>query len=91
MVIPLLQFRGGTLLNRIHVGGCWVALFFLWSGYGVVYSCNKKSDYLKGFLYNRGVKVLIPFFVVHVLYFVIKSLAGQHFSCLDILNGLIGG
>lgn len=82
---------GYTLFDNIKTGSCWVALFFIWSGYGVVYSYNKKSNYLNGFLYSRGVKILAPFFVVHIIYFAVKSLLGVHFSATDVLQGLIGG
>lgn len=81
---------GYTLFDNIKTGSYRVALFFIWSGYGVAYSYNKKYNYLNSFLYNRGVKILAPFFVVHIIYFAVKSLLGVHFLVTDVLQGLIG-
>ena len=78
-------------LERINFGWHHVAVFFLWSGYGVVYSYYKNKNYLDEFLFHRLVKVLVPFVGAHLVYFCIKSITGVRFNLLDLIQGLAGG
>ena len=79
-----------AILGKIDFGWHWVALFFLCSGYGVTFGVNNKKDYMKGFLKNRLVKVLIPFVSAHIFYFAVKSLTGTVFTIRDLVLGLLG-
>lgn len=49
-------------------GGWAVPIFFFVSGYGLYYSLEHKNSYLKGFLYKRLGKILIPFLMSSLLY-----------------------
>ncbi len=40
-----------------------VGVFFFFSGYNLVYGYMEKEDYLKGFIYKKTVKVLLPYIV----------------------------
>lgn len=52
--------------NR-KAGILFVGIFFLLSGYGVAYSTEHKPDYLKHFLLNRAVKILLPAYFVKIV------------------------
>ncbi|MBE6587344.1 MAG: acyltransferase [Ruminococcaceae bacterium] len=60
-----------TVIN--HIGQLMVAMFFFYSGYGVVVSYQKKGDYYNTFLKNRLLKVLVHFDIA-VLLFAIMNL-----------------
>ena len=77
-------------IKNIQLGGYWVALFLLWSGYGCVYGAKNKPNYLEHFLKNRFVRLICPFFTAHVIYFIIKSVLGSNFTVRDILEGMLG-
>lgn len=49
-------------------GGWAVPVFFLISGYGLLYSMSHKKNYLNGFLYKRLGKILIPFIISSFIY-----------------------
>ena len=74
----------------LNVGWYCVAIFFFWSGYGVTYGYECKEDYLRRFWKVRLTKVLVPFLVAHIIYWMIKSCCGIKFSFKDILLG-VGG
>lgn len=71
-----LDFWGGDIYRKIivSIGQLMVALFFFYSGYGVVVSYGKKRDYYGTFLKNRLLKVLVHFDLA-VLLFVILNFA----------------
>ena len=79
-----------AILGKLNFGWYWVALFFICSGYGVTFGANNKKYYMKGFLKNRLVKVLVPFVSVHIVYFAVKSLTGTVFTIKDVVYGLLG-
>lgn len=60
------------------IGIYMVALFFFYSGYGLMYSKRNKPDYMNNFLKQRFCSVLIPYLIVIVIYSVIK------YICTDI-------
>ncbi len=49
-----------------------VAIFFFFSGYGLMYSKKNKPGYMDNFLRRRVCSVLIPYLIVIVIYFVVK-------------------
>jgi peptidoglycan/LPS O-acetylase OafA/YrhL len=52
-----------------NIGYIFVAVFFFWSGFGLVKSLNAKPGYLDGFMRRRVVKVLVvPFYISVVIY-----------------------
>ncbi len=74
----------------MNVGWYGVAVFFFLSGWGVACGYKIKKGYFIGFLKNRFVKVLVPFFTAHILYYCIKTAFGVRFSFGNILSGFIG-
>ena len=58
----------GILVRFMNLGACCVALFFFFSGYGLVFSYRKKgNDYLKSFLTHRLGKVVLPLIVAYAI------------------------
>ena len=49
-------------------GYLFVAIFYFFSGYGLMYGILKKKDYLKGFLKKRFLSLMIPYWVATLLY-----------------------
>ena len=65
----LSQYLKTPWLRAFTTCGCWaVPIFFLISGYGLLYSMTQKKNYLKGFLYKRLGKVLMPFVISSLIY-----------------------
>lgn len=56
------------------IGYLMVSVFFFYSGYGLIYSLNKKPNYLKKFFTGRICKVLIPYILAVIIYTIVKSL-----------------
>lgn len=55
--------------NLMFIGVYAVSVFFLFSGYGLSISYIKKGNaYLSGFFKNRFISLLVPFFIMLVLY-----------------------
>lgn len=71
-----LGMKQGPLACLESVGVCFVGMFFFFSGYGLIYSKNNKTDYLKGFLGKRLPGILVPFYFCNII-FVIFSLVVQ--------------
>ena len=51
-----------------NLGVCFVGVFFLFSGYGLVKSLYFKKDYLNHFFKKRILKIIIPFYVVNTFF-----------------------
>lgn len=61
----------GPIIEQFyHLGAIVVSLFFFMSGYGLWKSwVKKRSEYVKGFLYNRIIRTLIyPFVLFTIIY-----------------------
>lgn len=59
--------------NR-KAGILFVGIFFLLSGYGVAYSTENKKDYLKNFLLNRSIRLLLPAYLTKILMISLRTL-----------------
>ncbi len=57
----------GPITVFSYIGFMFTALFFFFSGYGLIYSYLSKEDYLGGFLKKRLPAVLIPFWIINLL------------------------
>ena len=68
-----------TVLN--DMGFLFTALFFFFSGYGLITSLQTKPDYLKTFLYRRLPSVLIPFWTVNVLGVILNTASVDGTAC----------
>lgn len=64
--------KGGALLSIYQSLGYYaVGIFFLISGYGLVVGYLKNNKYDNGFFKNRIIKVLLPIWIITVLYNII--------------------
>ncbi|MBR2528146.1 MAG: acyltransferase [Blautia sp.] len=78
-----------TVFN--YLGILFTALFFFFSGYGLVTSVYTKPDYLKTFLIRRLPSILIPFWVINLLEILLNRFVyGTKDSLSEILKDLFG-
>ena len=78
-----------TLLN--YTGFLFTALFFFFSGFGLVTSLMTKPDYLDSFLYKRLPSVLIPFWVINALGVLLQTFVyGVHTTLSQALCQVFG-
>lgn len=61
--------------NR-KAGVLFVGLFFMISGYGLMYNLIHKNDYMEHFLTRRLLSVLIPAYIVYLLYGMVDFIRG---------------
>ncbi len=67
-----------------------VSVFFFFSGYGVMYSYKYKKDYLKNFFRKRIFGLIIPFFIINLLYFLILEKGNfSVFGAIEKISGII--
>lgn len=72
--------------NR-KAGVLFVGIFLALSGYGLMYSREKNSDYMKGFLLKRLKSVLLPAYIVYFLFIVFKIIqTKQVLGIIDLIN-----
>lgn len=67
-----------------------VALFLFLSGYGVMYSLDKKERYLKTFLGKRVFITWLNFLLVVVIYLIVQSVLGVTYQPIHVLKAFIG-
>ncbi len=72
------------------IGYLMVAVFFFYSGYGIMYSYKTKEKYMENFLKRRILTVLIPYLIAIIIYVLIKSFF-YGFNIINILNSFISG
>ena len=70
-------------------GYLFVAIFYFFSGYGLMYGFLKKKDYLKGFLKKRFLSLMIPYWVATLLYIAWFFILGHTFEFKEILLSFI--
>lgn len=84
------KYRGPVTIYSF-IGYLCTAVFFFFSGYGLVTSLDKKENYLKGFLRKRLSAVLIPFWIINLLAVVlIMVMRKQTLPVLEILCDITG-
>lgn len=62
-----------------------VGLFFLLSGYGLMYSKNTKENYMENFLRCRIPKILLPVLPIYVIYFIIEIIGTDKSAVLNVI------
>ncbi len=83
--------RGNKILPMfVNIGFLFVGLFFFFSGYGLIKSLEKKSNYLDSFFKKRICVVLIPFLIMNVIYFVISLFVAKDMNIVRRLLTLPG-
>ena len=78
-----------TLLS--YIGFCFTAVFFFFSGYGLIVSVETKPDYLRTFLTRRLPSVLIPFWMINILGVILTGIvSSRKLSVSEILSDIFG-
>lgn len=82
----------GVLMKTFAVVGIFcVAVFFFYSGYGLMTGYMQKENYLKGFFKKRIAKILIPYLISGVVTFLAHLLMRYKFTPSEIFNSLFTG
>ena len=95
-IIPFLTLSDSILdssYSRIitTIGQSMVAPFMFYSGYGIMYSINKKGlDYIKGIPLKRASKVLLHFAIAVLLFAILQTAIGNYFTPYQYALSLIG-
>lgn len=72
------------------IGQSMVAVYFFYSGYGILHSYRCKPDYAKHFFKSRIVKILIHFDLAVILYIILNTIMGRHFKPSTIALSFVG-
>lgn len=82
----------GIVYNLHSFAYIVVAIFFMFSGYGLKYSLNSNPNYLDHFLRKRLLKLYIPYFISVVLIRAIWFISDSQyeFSIVDFLKSCVG-
>lgn len=67
-----------------------VALFFFYSGFGILQSYATKCEYSSGFFKNRIFKTWIHFVIAVMLYLILSLIIGTKYRTIDYLLAWIG-
>lgn len=74
-----------------YVGHLCVAIFFFYSGYGLMSGLETKQNYLNNFIRNKIIKILIPFILVNSIYIIVAQLCySENFSSVQIFQYIFG-
>lgn len=88
----IIQFgndHNGIILHR--VGYIGVAVFFFYSGYGLMYKLRNDENYLDNYFKKRLLKIIYPSVIVYALYVFEDYLMGRPHSIIDVLKSLVNG
>ena len=85
-----LQMNPGPLAYLEYVGGCFVGMFFFFSGYGLMYSKNKREDYFDGFLRKRLTSILVPFYFCIIIFVAFSLFMQMPMQPMEIVAYLSG-
>lgn len=73
------------------VGFLAVAVFFFYSGYGLIYNHVHDDGYRKSFLKKRFINILLPYLLATCIYYVFYILIGNKWSISDVFYGFVAG
>lgn len=81
----------GILMIPFNMGFLAVGIFFFCSGYGLMYSCMNKKNYLEGFLIKRFVPIYIPLVFSNILYIIAEIFIEQkNLDAVAIVKQVLG-
>ncbi len=63
--------------TNMHIAKIGVSLFFILSGCGLMMSSDNDDFSIKNFYKKRFFKILVPFYIVYILYFAFHIVAGH--------------
>lgn len=72
-----------------YVGYLAVAVFFFFSGYGLQKKHISDNNYQKTYIRKRIPKILFPYILITIFFWILYALDGTVFSAGDILSGII--
>lgn len=72
-----------------NIGYLCVAIFFFFSGYGLMYSYLVNSNYIDSFLQRRLPSVIIPYWSSCIVYIILITILGYQFSIKVIFIGIL--
>lgn len=73
-----------------YIGQLMVAMYFFYSGYGIMESFKKKKNYGETFFKKRIVKTLLHFDIAVLLYIVLQTCLGKYYGPFVYLGSIIG-
>lgn len=82
--------RPGIFAMMGYVGFILVAVFYFISGYGLMYGMRNKKNYLHGFLKKRLVSVLLPYWIVNIVFIIVRVMQGESFILQGIILSFLG-
>ena len=77
-------------LCMISDGALWVGIFFLFSGFGLERSYQRKDNYLEGFFRKKIVKIYLPFLLAETVYTLAALYKGEKLSLIEVILGCSG-
>lgn len=94
VVIHHLSQRTGSGILRYFfwfAGVYPVSVFLFYSGYGLMKRYREIPGYDKGFLKRRLLPVLLPYCLMHPLYYLISVFSGAPYTLQDFIRGIVTG
>lgn len=87
------QSTTGGVLIRIfrYAGDLAVAVFFFFSGYGLLKSYMEKEGYREGFLRKRIPTVLVPYLIIVFIYCLLNVVEKTPYTVKDVLLSFVNG
>lgn len=73
-----------------EVGMLCVAVFFFYSGYGVMKNALSGKAYFRNYFIRRYSKILVPFYLCNVIYLIVYLISGQRYNLKQALYYLTG-
>ncbi len=81
-----LNISGGVLFHQFtRVGYLVVAIFFFYSGYGLMKKHITSPRYYEQFLIKRIPTLLIPYLIASIVYWIFDAATGTIYTCKDIM------
>lgn len=78
-----------TILNSCGI--LFTAIFFFFSGYGLMQSLIHKPDYVKSFLGHRLPLVVIPFYLIHTIFVLFSIFGSKYHPTFPVLLTWLSG
>ncbi len=72
------------------LGVYFVGIFFFFSGFGLYKSLRSKKGYLSNFFKKRFATILLPFYIISLIYFFINLAEGVKYNPFDALLSILG-
>lgn len=87
------KVTGGILFSFFTYSGfLFLGIFFFISGYGLMLQYQKrKQEYLKSYWSGRIIKVLLPYLLANVVYYIAFAINGITFSCKEMIFKICSG